>query len=352
MAGDAPQPPAPPRPRRWRRRLLAAAISSAVCLGALELVGRIWAPETAPPPRGLIADELLGWGLPAGAEFMWQGRRVTTNSLGLRGQEPTPGAEVDRILAVGDSSVFGFGLADEQTFPAQLEGLLAAVGPIEVVNGGVPGYTCPQSAAQVERLRASAEPDVLVIYNQHSDVRVAEERDLLYTPAHLGPLADWGTGRLVGYLALRARTAAARPGTHVARYEACLEEMVRAQHAAGGAAVLAVAVGVWDVEGADWTHPGQPAGYRTPEPRPDEPEDDPGEPYRDAMAQVAARTGSPLADLPAVFAASGRGARDLFIDEVHPSAAGQQLIAGALRDVMVEAGLVAAPTAGGPAAGE
>ena len=356
MARDvSPTPPGgTPRtpPRRWKRRLAAALISSVVCLGALELGGRIWAPRPAPPPRGLIEDELLGWGLPVDSRFMWQGHQVTTNSMGLRGREPTATAVPPRVLAVGDSSVFGFGLADEQTFPAQLERLLAPAGAIQVVNGGVPGYTCPQSAAQVGRLREIASPDVLVIYNQHSDVRVAEERDLLYTPAHLGALADWGAGRLVGYLALRVRTARARPGTLLAGYERCLEEMVRDQQAAGGAAVLAVPVGVWDVEGADWTHPGDPAGYRAPQERPGEEVDDPGAPYRVAMADVAARTGSPLADLPAIFAGAGMGARELFIDEVHPSAAGQGLIAEAVRDAMVDGGLVELARSGDPATRE
>jgi len=352
MARDVPPTPpgggTQPPPQRWKRRLVAALLSSVVCLGALELGGRIWAPRPAPPPRGLIEDELLGWGLPADSRFMWQGRQVTTNSLGLRGREPTATAVPLRVLVVGDSSVFGFGLADEQTFPAQLEQLLAPAGAIEVVNGGVPGYTCPQSAAQVGRLREIANPDVLVIYNQHSDVRVAEERDLLYTPAHLGALANWGAGRLVGYLALRVRTASARPGTLLAGYESCLDEMVCDQQAAGGAAVLAIAVGVWDVEGADWTHPGDPAGYRSPQERPDEGADDPGAPYRAAMADVAARTGSPLADLPTVFAGAGMGARALFIDEVHPSAAGQELIAAAVRDAMIDGGLVKLAGSGDP----
>ena len=103
-------------------------------------------------------------------------------------------------------------------------------------------------------------------------------------------------------------------------------------------ALLALPVEVQDVEGPAWEHPGEPAGYRDPDDPEDEEFEDPLGPYREATARVSERTGSPLVDLPALFAGSGKDARTLFIDEIHPTAAGQALIASALRDALVDAG--------------
>ncbi len=91
MASErAQEPPAAPARsphERRKRRLIAVAVSTAVCLEVLEALGRIGAPALPPPPRGRVVDEQLGWGLPAGVRFMWPGRGVTTHSLGLRGPD-------------------------------------------------------------------------------------------------------------------------------------------------------------------------------------------------------------------------------------------------------------------------
>jgi lysophospholipase L1-like esterase len=59
---------------------------------------------------------------------------VNTNSQGFRGPEfdsPAPGF---RIAAVGDSVTFGWGVSDDQSWPAQLHGITN----IEVLNLGIP----------------------------------------------------------------------------------------------------------------------------------------------------------------------------------------------------------------------
>lgn len=61
------------------------------------------------------------------------------NSAGLRGGEAKAGERV--ILCLGDSIVYGYGLADDQTFPARLDAAIAAQSSgFEVLNGGVNAY--------------------------------------------------------------------------------------------------------------------------------------------------------------------------------------------------------------------
>jgi acyl-CoA thioesterase-1 len=68
-----------------------------------------------------------------------------------------------RILAFGDSLVHGYGLATEDSFPAQLERALRDAGhPVEVLNGGNSGDT---TAAGLSRLdwALSDRPDLAIV---------------------------------------------------------------------------------------------------------------------------------------------------------------------------------------------
>ena len=72
--------------------------------------------------------------------------RFRVNSLGCRGPDvATPAAPgLYRILILGDDSVCGSGVAEEETIAARLKQFLSksTTAEIEVINGGVPGY-CP-----------------------------------------------------------------------------------------------------------------------------------------------------------------------------------------------------------------
>ena len=67
--------------------------------------------------------------------------QVTTNHQRLRGVDvgTQPAAGVTRLLAVGDSTTFGWGVPGDQSWPARLEAELnARGGSVEVLNAGVP----------------------------------------------------------------------------------------------------------------------------------------------------------------------------------------------------------------------
>ena len=92
--------------------------------------------------------------------------KVTVNSLGFRGPERSvkkpPG--VFRIVCVGGSNVYGAGLNDDKTWPAQLESQLNArsSGKYEVWNLGVSGYNNIQMVAVSEKAMERYDPDLII----------------------------------------------------------------------------------------------------------------------------------------------------------------------------------------------
>ncbi len=89
---------------------------------------------------------------------------VRINALGMRGPEigaRRPGEE--RVLMVGDSLVFGYGVEDEHALPARVEAELAARGVVATVgNGGVPGYGSRHYVEHLRRLDERFGADLLV----------------------------------------------------------------------------------------------------------------------------------------------------------------------------------------------
>ena len=131
---------------------------------------------------------------------------VRTNSYGWRGDEPRPGA----VLCLGDSTTFGWGVAEQDAWPNQLEARLGR----PVTNGGVPGYSTFQGLAKLDRALES-QPSVVVL-------------GFLVRDAQLAPMADSarpnvGSGdpplRLMQMMA-RARPAGEAPAGTVPRVSA------------------------------------------------------------------------------------------------------------------------------------
>jgi lysophospholipase L1-like esterase len=90
---------------------------------------------------------------------------VAINSLGMRGDEPGPPRDDEqRLLVLGDSLVWGYGVEAEQTFPVLLQQRLRAAGlTITVGNAGVPGYGERHMALQMARLDEPFGADAFVV---------------------------------------------------------------------------------------------------------------------------------------------------------------------------------------------
>ncbi len=95
--------------------------------------------------------------------------KVSINSLGHRGPEfsiDKPDG-VTRVLAIGDSFTFGWGVEDDEPYPRQLERLLRAkpgLGKVEVINAGFAACFYPDTYYVYLRDRGLAwKPDVVVV---------------------------------------------------------------------------------------------------------------------------------------------------------------------------------------------
>lgn len=86
---------------------------------------------------------------------------------GLRGNKHRPKTpNTFRILVLGDSQAFGFGVTDDATFVSRLEALLTRRYPetdIQVLNGGVPGYGTADELAFFIKRGPELHPDLVVV---------------------------------------------------------------------------------------------------------------------------------------------------------------------------------------------
>jgi lysophospholipase L1-like esterase len=274
--------------------------------------------------------------------------RIRTDRSGLRDLHSKAPHTGLRILCLGDSSTFGWGVEESETFARQTEAMLRASHPaanVQVVNAGIPGYSSHQGLRFLRDELLELEPDVLVVSFGFNDSRSAATTDREQAEQRatvLGRL-DALVSPLYGYrllqLALGSGSAASLASQHktlrvpIDDYRANLLEMLRIARANEIEAIFAPVV--------------MPAEYRDALREVAESEE-----VRlvDAMPtlvqslQELTRGEAPaaLAGAPFPIPDDWRDIRAILMsDPVHPTALGQFIIASELAKALIAAGSLA-----------
>ena len=335
-----------------------------IALSCGELAARM---VNAPPCEAIVpdagdwetmrGDPKLLWKLEPNTEFR-TGRDITRiNSLGLR-ESLLPSqkkrANERRIIVTGDSSIYGWGVRDNETYAVFLEQELRKrlPFPVEVINMGVPGYSTEQTLKLLNEIGWSYSPDLIVISNLFSDCNIDAFQDRaamkltqpdtsgvngllqssrLYCAGHMSwakhqaqlnqhtnrvlmPGIPTGANAAVRLEQLNEMLELSR--VPIPQYLENLSTIKEQAEQHGAKIMLAPLAQEWDV-----------GIWNVPMPKPSPEHVLPWFPYREAQKSWAQKNQVTRIDFAKIFAQYQGPAASLFIDNMHPSAQGTRLMA-------------------------
>ncbi len=121
----------------------------------------------------LERDPALIWRLRANLITVFENQPVRTGAQNLRGATiavPKP-AGTFRVVALGASPTFGWGVPEADAYPAWAQTVLKERGlTIEVINGGTPGYTTWQGVRRLRDHVLGWSPDVVTVAYDLNDL--------------------------------------------------------------------------------------------------------------------------------------------------------------------------------------
>lgn len=160
--------------------LLLALFSIFFAVGVLEISLAIVYPDKLAQPEQIRSSwvnvperiwteyhPVLGWYHQKNRKALLEGNgfsvELHTNSAGFRGQRDYPKERVEgkkRLLVLGDSFVFGWGVQDSEVLAARVE---ARDPSYEVLNAGVPGYGIDQIYLTYKHIGREYKSDIVFI---------------------------------------------------------------------------------------------------------------------------------------------------------------------------------------------
>jgi lysophospholipase L1-like esterase len=285
-------------------------------------------PSRAPDEIAMVERHRAGWGFEPGSTLVHGNVEITINSLGLRGPElpATKAPDETRLLSLGDSTVYGYGVRDDEVFGGVAASRLAqATGhPVRHVNGALPGYDSTQAMLVLQDIAPAVQADWLVIACIWSDLFHAR-RDPTAGPRV--PLASyrlltrllgpWLPPRTIGWWDPQSGAGTPGPGraprTSLGQYMDNLHALAVLGQQHGARPVFVALPAPIDLDSR---------------PVPSYIQD-----YRAAMYTVADALDAPFVDGPDVFGRAG-ATPAMFYDQVHPSVEGHRLLGEALESAL------------------
>ncbi len=326
------------------KKLVVFFAATLVTLAVVALGLELWIGRTQPDPAvqarraGRVGDqwidlihraspiEGLAYELVPGFEGRHAGVGVRVNADGLRDDalhSPKPESLV-RIAVLGDSTTFGFGVENDQTFAHQLELLLAAAAPervVEVLNFGTSGYNTLDEALVLRAKALRYDPDFVIVGYNLNDPDIERVQ-----PLHrfFAELAWWQDTHLYQWLARQAyeRRIARYPtrfhyahDPERANWRSVEEGFATIAELADEAGV-AVLVALFPVGLCN-------AGYRF-------------HALHEQVASAARERGLAVLDLFEAYAAADRAGEAYILPDLHPNPRGHAIAADALASWLLE----------------
>jgi len=122
-------------------------------------------------PEVFLRDKMLFWKLKPNQTVkskFFQGHSYRINSAGLRDNEISKEKNKPRIIALGNSCTFGWGVESDLIYASRLEQIFEY--HYEIINAGVPGYSSFQGQVFFESELLNLNPDYVLIlfgWNDH-----------------------------------------------------------------------------------------------------------------------------------------------------------------------------------------
>lgn len=313
---------------------LGGALTAVLCWSANE-----GPPDYSPFQLSVMTSAELG-GPPVPERLLWARHPLTRRFNGyVRDQTfrnyPVPKERAAlRIVSVGSSSTFGYGVPHERTWSSQLEQRLGREGlDVQVLNAGTPGSTSVRLVSAVREVILPLQPDIVIVslgFNDHSMTAMDDDAAHLRAMTSSG-LSWWQVQIALAKQWLRHRDRAAYAGA-VGRGESVDDDDVQ-RFSTRPAALFGNAL----QQMADAAAASGATLVLMQEPCQDGNERPLLQPFRAAMAEVAARNELLLVEPQATLDAA-EGA--VYLDAVHPTALGHWLVAELLARELLAAGLV------------
>lgn len=286
------------------------------------------------------------WGMPPGVKANAQGSTARINELGIRGarpESPRPSGR-QRIVSLGDSAFFGFGVNDHQVFTHALGSLLRSEGmDVDAVNAGVSGYSIAQHRILLDEFGWDLDPTLLVLCNVWSDNTwdTFEDEDLLATrrfasrnpltrsalvkmaAARLADLNPSDGGRVIVWNSAGEWPEGKKRRVPLDRWVKLMDGVMREAADRGIGILILKPTNSFLLEGL---HNGPDPGWQ---------------PYFDAMDALSAHHEVPILDITEVYKeaiSKGTPLEEILWDKMHPSETGHLLLATAIAEKLSTVG--------------
>lgn len=120
--------------------------------------------------RIIEQDSVLFWKQKSNLNTVFQNQNLNTNSLGLRSHE-IKDKSVKRIICMGASPTFGWGVKYEDTYPMVIGKIISDKGfNVETINAGQIGYSSYQGVKLFSDMILSLKPDIITVSYVINDI--------------------------------------------------------------------------------------------------------------------------------------------------------------------------------------